>query len=201
MQHLRKLVQVWERGQAIILDTETTGTGFLSQIVSIAGVYRDGGVAFNSLIRPTLLIPKEATVVHGITNEAVAQAPRWPQFVPELIEALRGREVISYNAEFEVQMLKQSFLAYDMLDTYREMVDVLARPYATCAMQAYAEFWGEWSIYHHKYRWQSLSEACHQQAVQVSEAHDALADCRMTRLLIEHIVPLAKQKLDRETAR
>ena len=75
------------------------------------------------------------------------------------------------------------------------MVSVLARQYATCAMKAYAEFWGEWSEYHQRYRWQSLSEACRQQAVAVSAAHDALADCRMTRLLIERIVPLARQKL------
>jgi hypothetical protein len=50
MQHLKKLIRVWESGKAIIVDTETTGTGFLSQIVSIAAVYPDGSLAFNSLI-------------------------------------------------------------------------------------------------------------------------------------------------------
>src|SRR5260221_7641954 len=137
MGHLEKLIRVWESGKAIVIDTETTGTGFLSQVVSIAGIYPDGSVAFNSLIRPSLRIPKEATAVHGITNADVADAPRWPQFVPGLIEALRGREVIAFNAEFEVRLLKQTFEAYNMLSAYKQMVAALTRPYATCAMQAY----------------------------------------------------------------
>jgi DNA polymerase-3 subunit epsilon len=134
MHHLKKLIQIWESGNTIVVDTETTGTGFLSQIVSIAGVYQDGSVAFNSLIRPNLRIPKAATAVHGITDADVADAPRWPQFVPELIEALRGRKVISFNAEFEVRLIKQTFEAYNMQPAYKRMVGALARPYATCAM-------------------------------------------------------------------
>src|SRR5690349_12183073 len=134
MQHLKKLVRVWESGKAVIVDTETTGTGFLSQIVSIAAVYPDGSPAFNSLIRPSLLIPKQATAVHGITNADVADAPRWPEVVPGLIEALRGREVIAFNAEFEVRLLKQTYEAYNMQPAYKRMVGALARPFATCAM-------------------------------------------------------------------
>src|SRR5579859_2959249 len=95
MQHLTKLRRVWDSGKAVIVDTETTGTGFLSQIVSIAGLYQDGSIAFNCLVRPSVLIPRQATAVHGITNEAVADAPRWPQVVPELIDALAGREFVS----------------------------------------------------------------------------------------------------------
>jgi hypothetical protein len=51
------------------------------------------------------------------------------------------------------------------------------------------------SDYHRRYRWQSLGDACHQQGLAVDDAHDALADCRMTLALIEHIVPLGKTKL------
>ena len=49
-----------------------------------------------------------------------------------------------------------------------------------CAMQAYAEFRGEWSAEKGQYRWQKLSAAAAQQGVTVTNAHRALGDCLMT---------------------
>ncbi len=58
-----------------------------------------------------------------------------------------------------------------------------------CAMLWYAEFFGVWNEHHEDYKWQSLSNACAQQNVDVSDltAHRALADCEMTRRLIHAV--------------
>ncbi|ENV6063182.1 hypothetical protein ACFKAU_004617, partial [Vibrio parahaemolyticus] len=51
------------------------------------------------------------------------------------------------------------------------------------------EFFGVWNEHHEDYKWQSLSNACAQQNVDVSDltAHRALADCEMTRRLIHAV--------------
>ncbi len=60
---------------------------------------------------------------------------------------------------------------------------------AVCAMTWYAEFFGEWNYSCNAPKWQSLTNACAQQDVDVSDlnAHRALADCEMTRRLINAV--------------
>ena len=49
-----------------------------------------------------------------------------------------------------------------------------------CAMQAYADFYGEWSEERGRFRWQKLSAAARQMGVPVEGAHRALTDCIST---------------------
>jgi DNA polymerase III epsilon subunit-like protein len=58
-----------------ILDTETTGLEYNSRIVEIAVTTADGEVLLDTLVNPGEPIPADATAIHKITDEMVANAP------------------------------------------------------------------------------------------------------------------------------
>lgn len=177
---------------ALILDTETTGLGSDAEIVEISIVCAETGrVVVNELVKPTILIPAEATAIHGITNEDVADALDFHMVFSNIVlPNLNGRSLIIYNAEFDTRLIIQS-LKKHCNDAYvkavQDLFGVFAKP--ICAMDWYAEFFGEWNDYHESFKWQSLTKACLQQGVDVSDvvAHRASADCEMTRRLIHAV--------------
>jgi exodeoxyribonuclease X len=70
MTALKKLVRV--------IDTETTGTEDTDQLVEIASVdWSDGdlGNPMQSLVKPSIQIPPEASAIHHITDDMVQDAP------------------------------------------------------------------------------------------------------------------------------
>ena len=73
--------------------------------------YRDGAVAGQQswLINPGRPIPEEAFQIHGISDQDVAEQPRFEQVAAELVAALRGRVPVAYNAEFDRGFLLAEF--------------------------------------------------------------------------------------------
>ncbi|MBD6984597.1 3'-5' exonuclease, partial [Vibrio parahaemolyticus] len=103
---------------------------------------------------------------------------------------LNGRPIIIYNSDFDTRLIIQS-LDKHCNAAYVQSVHDLFFKFCVpqCAMLWYAEFFGVWNEHHEDYKWQSLSNACAQQNVDVSDltAHRALADCEMTRRLIHAV--------------
>jgi DNA polymerase-3 subunit epsilon len=93
----------------VAIDTETTGRDpSTDRVVEVACVrWERGEVVLRKtwLVNPGRPIPKEAFDVHGISDEAVADAPAFDAIVPELIEALHGAIPLAYNAEFDRKQL------------------------------------------------------------------------------------------------
>lgn len=89
----------------LAIDTETTGRDAnTDRIVEIAAVLWEGARVserYSWLINPECAIPAEATAVHKITDEMVANAPRFPDILEELLAVLRGRVPLAYNASFD----------------------------------------------------------------------------------------------------
>ncbi|EPA3020702.1 3'-5' exonuclease [Vibrio cholerae] len=179
---------------AFILDTETTGLDSKSQIVELTAICANSGeLIYSSLVRPQGFIPAEATRIHGITNSDVADAPTFLDIIYPLSLALRNRTGIIYNADFDSRMFIQSYERnlqishLDLRSTYFALKHKLLN--SQCAMNWYAEFWGEFDATNGGYRWQRLTNACKQQNIDVSDltAHRALADCEMTRRLINAV--------------
>ncbi|GAK22039.1 putative exonuclease [Vibrio sp. JCM 19052] len=177
---------------AIIIDTETTGLGSDAEIVEFTAICADSGkVIVNELVKPTCSIPADATAIHGITNECVKDAPDFHLvFSNHFLPLLNGRPIIIYNSDFDTRLIIQSLdkhcnAAY--VQSVHDLFFKLCVP--QCAMLWYAEFFGVWNEHHEDYKWQSLSNACAQQSVDVSDltAHRALADCEMTRRLIHAV--------------
>ncbi|HLS80397.1 MAG TPA: DNA polymerase III subunit epsilon [Steroidobacter sp.] len=95
----------------IVLDTETTGLEPEQghRIIEIGCVElvkrRKTGRTFHRYLRPDRPIDRGAQQVHGITDEFLAQQPRFSDVVDELLEFIGGAELIIHNAAFDLAFL------------------------------------------------------------------------------------------------
>ena len=99
----------------IILDTETTGlsTSQGHRIIEIGCIEmvnrRLTGREFHRFLNPDRDIDEGAEAVHGINRADLQTAPRFPEIADELLDFLRGSELVIHNAEFDV-----GFLEYEL---------------------------------------------------------------------------------------
>jgi DNA polymerase III subunit epsilon len=95
----------------VVLDTETTGLEPEQghRIIEIGCVEvvnrRKTGRTFHRYLRPDRDIDRGAHQVHGLTNEFLAQQPRFGDIVEELLEFVRGAELVIHNAAFDLAFL------------------------------------------------------------------------------------------------
>jgi DNA polymerase-3 subunit epsilon len=95
----------------IVLDTETTGLEPEQghRIIEIGCIEvvnrRRTGRLFQRYLRPERDIDAGALQVHGLTAEFLAGQPRFADVAAELMEFLRGAELIIHNAPFDVAFL------------------------------------------------------------------------------------------------
>lgn len=61
----------------------------------------------------------------------------------------------------------------------------LANPF--CLMKGFAKYYGEWSNYHHDYKWHSLDLTCAIMEIDRTARHRALADTQNTLKLLRAI--------------
>ena len=171
--------EILSKGEnAFILDTETTGLDGDAEIVQVAIIDLNGSTVYETLVKPVCSIPEETTRIHGITNEMVANAPKYDFVHDQLMSLLLGKKVVIYNADFDTRMIYQSGKYYGYLPV------ILVESWQ-CAMKQYATYFGEWSEYYGSYRWQKLP----------SGDHSASGDCIAT---LELIKKMASSKLSIE---
>jgi DNA polymerase-3 subunit epsilon len=164
----------------LYLDTETTGLRDLDEIVEISILDHDGGVLFDSLVRPTCRIPADAIAIHGITDDMVRDAPRWIDIWPEVEAVLRGREIAIYNADFDIRMVQQSHRIHKVSGIS------LPSDYF-CIMKLYAQFYGMWNHARRSFQWQSLENAGRQCGIPLPNTHRAKDDAALARAVLLHI--------------
>ncbi|MGD0003036.1 MAG: 3'-5' exonuclease [Anaerolineaceae bacterium] len=163
----------------VYLDTETTGLDPKDEIVEISIVDEDGSVLLEKFVRPSMPIPREATRIHGITDENVKSAMPWPILWREVRPILAGRLIVIYNAEFDLRMMRQSMTKYRQ--PWNEKFD------AFDLMKVYAEFRSEWDVKRQSYHYFSLDAAGKHARIALPNAHRATADSLLTRALLHHI--------------
>lgn len=93
----------------VSIDTETTGRDpNLDRIVEIACVvWQNGEVVERKawLVNPERPIPKEASDVHGITDDEVQGKPTFAQIAAEVLSAMAGAVPLAHNAEYDRTVL------------------------------------------------------------------------------------------------
>lgn len=95
----------------LVLDTETTGLEPSEghRIIEIGCVElverRLTKANFHRYLQPDREIDAGAVAVHGISNAFLADKPRFAEIAEELIEYLRGAELVIHNASFDVGFL------------------------------------------------------------------------------------------------
>lgn len=102
---------MWSEAPIVIFDLETTGFSREDKIVEFGSVVMEGNrvvAEMHHLINPGRPIPPETTAVHNITDEMVAEAPRWRDVARECYDFLfQGLPIISHNMSFDSRMLAQ----------------------------------------------------------------------------------------------
>jgi DNA polymerase III subunit epsilon len=99
----------------VVLDCETTGLwpGGGDRIVSIACVElvdrKPTGRTFHSFINPERQVPPAATKVHGITNFALRDKPKFAAIANQLGAFLAGATLIAHNAPFDASFINAEF--------------------------------------------------------------------------------------------
>ncbi|BAL24742.1 DNA polymerase III subunit epsilon [Azoarcus sp. KH32C] len=109
----------------IVLDTETTGLDWRNgdRVIEIGCVELLNrnltGRHYHVYINPERGIDAEAIAVHGITEEFLADKPKFRDIVEEFIDFVRDSELVIHNASFDVGFLNHelSLLAKERLDT------------------------------------------------------------------------------------
>lgn len=95
----------------IVLDTETTGLDPADghRIIEIGGVElinrRRTNNDYQAYCNPEREIDEGALDVHGITNEFLADKPRFAEIAGDLLAYLKDAELIIHNADFDTNFL------------------------------------------------------------------------------------------------
>ena len=155
----------------VVIDTETTGLFKNDRVIEI------GIIAFNEqeILEEwsTLLNPNRdigPTQIHGITPTMVSLAPEFSQISNDLARLLNNRVLIAHNASFDVRMLCAEFarigVEFDPGNSFCTMIAARHNlPTGT----------------------DKLTDACTYLGIEVSNAHSALGDARMTLELFKFV--------------
>lgn len=172
----RELVR---RTDVLYLDTETTGVRFgFDDVIDIGIVNGKGLVVLDQLIRPMVPIPADSEAVHGISNKAVANAPRLADVWGDLTKLLAGKILVSYNAAFDEQMLADA-------GTRRGLIPIVPKRW-DCAMEAFAAFNGQLSHHRPGFRWINLGAAARILGLEAPE-HRAVSDAMLCLEVVQEM--------------
>lgn len=98
-----------------IIDIETCGGKFefrKGRIIDICVVIHDGLTVvdkFSTLINPECNIGYFYTKLSGITNEMVADAPKFHEVAKKILEMTEGKVFIAHNVQFDYGFIKDEF--------------------------------------------------------------------------------------------
>lgn len=119
----------------IVLDTETTGLSpqeghRIIEIGCVEVVERKITQRnYHQYLQPDRLIDQGAIEVHGITNEYLADKPRFNRVVDDFLAFIKGAELIIHNADFDVGFLNHELnlldQAYPRIQDICEITDTL----------------------------------------------------------------------------
>jgi DNA polymerase-3 subunit epsilon len=95
----------------IVLDTETTGLDPLAghRVVEVGCIELMNMVAtgrtFHAYFNPEMVMPTGAQDVHGLSDEFLADKPRFAERVEEFLEFVGDAQLVIHNAQFDIGFL------------------------------------------------------------------------------------------------
>ena len=115
----------------VFFDLETTGIQIATDRIveiSILKVFPNGNKESNTWrVNPEIEISKEASEIHGITNEDVVTEPKFSELAPKISTMIEGCDLAGFNSNrFDIPLLAEEMLRakvnFDMHD--RKAIDV-----------------------------------------------------------------------------
>lgn len=108
----------------IALDVETTGLNDDSEVIEVGLVVVENGRIvreWQSLVKPQKPIPRDISIMTGITPQMVKDAPRWEDIEDEFLSIIDGQLLLAHNISFDKGRIEFQLgyeLANDWLDTH-----------------------------------------------------------------------------------
>ncbi|MEM9190272.1 MAG: 3'-5' exonuclease [Myxococcota bacterium] len=166
----------WMECPFVVIDFETTGLDPETDRILEMGfvTFQNGELVSrkNWLINPTIPVPEEARKVHGISDEDLANAPRFEEVMPEVLGLLDRKVPVAYNAGFDRKFFHAEYqrfggLSADLPPAVREEV-VWVDP-LVWVRELQADQKG------HK-----LTDVCERLGIDIGQAHRAADDAAAT---------------------
>lgn len=103
----------------VFFDLETTGINIAKDRIveiSILKINPDGKQErLTQRINPEIDIPKQASDIHGITNEMVLHEPKFATFAPKVRDFIKGCDLAGFNStRFDIPILAEEMLRADI---------------------------------------------------------------------------------------
>ncbi len=110
-------------------DLETTGTNVSKDRIveiSILKLFPNGNKESKTwLVNPEMAIPEEATAIHGISNEKVANEPTFKMLSREIYNMIKDSDLGGFNSDrFDIPLLAEEMLRAEVDFDMKNMVSV-----------------------------------------------------------------------------
>ena len=166
-----------------VVDTETTGlSASRNNIIEIGIVVVKNlkiSKKYHSMINPGRHIPANITMLTGITNEEIRDAPFFEDIANDIVEYLNDKILVAHNLTFDKSFLRKEFLSTE---------NILPRVQELCTVKLARKVFPE-------LRSKSLGPVCRHLRIKNSKEHRALSDAEATsKILIKMIKLLQKEK-------
>ena len=119
--------------------------------------------------------------VHRIHKSMLRNAPTFPQVWRDLAPLLSAHEVVIYNAEYDVRLLRQTAKRHNL-----ELPEI----HTHCLMKHYSSYVGQASVHSEGYRSMKLAAACFHFQIEQSTTHRALADAQASLEILHKLAAL-----------
>ncbi|HUQ34702.1 MAG TPA: 3'-5' exonuclease [Pyrinomonadaceae bacterium] len=166
-------LEVYELNErALVIDTETIGTGPTIEVIEIAIGDVSGNILLESLVRPVYNRLPPPSKHARFERASFADAPYWVDIWPEVSALIDGKLLVAYNAGFDRRALMAMLSRHAQTSTERGW---------RCAMQAVKQTLGT-------RRTLTLTEACAHYGLEGGN-HRASRDVQATCRLLEALRP------------
>jgi DNA polymerase III subunit epsilon len=164
----------------VVIDVETSGfSSRRDRILQVAAVEvdRSGTILqeWATYVRPRFG-RVGATHVHGLTAASLRSAPVFRVIAPDLAQRLQGAVIVGHNVDFD----------WDFVSRSLKRVGLPLAPSARLCTLDLSRSLDPDKLVRHK-----LGEVCARNGVELSNAHDALADARATAQVLPRLLDQA----------
>ncbi len=175
---------------AVALDTETTGLDSRKARILQIGAVRvsDGAVRaadrFETLVNPGGPIPKSSIAIHGITDQAVAAEPAFPNVIEPMEAFIRRSMVIGHSLPYDFAVLQNEYALAKRVWPGFHGLDV--RDLARIVAPTLADY--------------GLERLCEWLGVEIEGRHTAIGDAVAAANVFVALIPLLRERNIRTVA-
>ena len=110
----------------VAIDVETTGLeAGTDEIIEVAAVKFTGDTVletFQKLIKPRHSLPLKIARLTNISDEMLADAPRFSEVAPELVRFVKSYPLVGHSVGFDLKMLQAQGMRFPSASTTRKFI-------------------------------------------------------------------------------